>query len=273
MKILVTGGCGFIGYHLVERLVHVNQVTVVDDCSQPNPKFVPQAYYRIMDINDIDTIYEKFDIIYHLAAVSSITECSYDPKRAIDTNIKGTVSVLNKAVNDKSHFIFASTCAVYGGDLSLYSMSKSVGEKLCNQYKEFDLKSTIFRISNVYGENGQKGILHKIEDAANKMDVISLIGGGTNFRNYVHVEDVVSALTSDNRNDVFDIFTNDYFTAKDLISKIKEVQTKNVKMEAGHNYSITPGIQTNIIQNWAPKHKLVDYIEEINQRLDDFVPF
>ena len=124
MKILVTGGCGFIGYHLVKHLVHGNQVTVVDNCSQP-PKFVPQAYYRIMDINDIDIIYEKFDIIYHLAAISTITECYFDPKKAIDTNIKGTVSILNKAANDESRFIFASTCAIYGGDLSLYSTSSS----------------------------------------------------------------------------------------------------------------------------------------------------
>ncbi len=279
MNILVTGGCGFIGYHLVKHLVDGNHVTVVDNISEFNPRYVSDACYRIFDIKDVNChrhlANEKFDVIYHLAAVSTISDSFKDPQKTMDVNVGGTIALLEKAKRDGSEFIFASTCAIYGEDFSPYALSKSFGETLCTRYKEnFKLKTTIFRISNVYGERDQKGILYKIEKAAREMGTINLIGDGDNFRNYVHVEDVVSALTSDNRGGVFDIATEDFYTLNDLINGIIEVRTKKTKMELGHDYSIVPETQKNIVKNWVPRHKLIDYITQINQRIDDMnVPF
>ncbi len=264
MKVLVTGGCGFIGYHLVSRLVKKgNLVTVVDDLSIKNPKFVPEANYRILPLSKIEKVYDSFDVIYHLAAISSISDSFKRPIKTIETNITGTAILLEKAAEEGSKFIFASTCAVYSLDKSYYSSTKSYGEELCRQA---NVELTVFRFCNVYGPGDNKGLISMLWN-----DHLEIFGSGENRRNYVHVEDVVDALVSKNRRDIFEVCSEDVFSVNELVKKTG-ISVEFTDMQPGHDYSIE--ITKSNLRNWAPKHKLVDYIEEMNaKRLEEQIPF
>lgn len=109
MRCLVTGGCGFIGTRLVDKLVKEGcHVTVVDLKASKRPLH-KQVVYRFMDINEIDALSDRFDVIFHLAAVSSISASEKDPLNCYRVNVLGTASVLEKAKRDGSKVMFAST--------------------------------------------------------------------------------------------------------------------------------------------------------------------
>jgi len=277
MKVLVTGGCGFIGHHLVQQLVKTNSVTVVDNLTRKKPKFIAEATYRILDINEIDKIYDKFDVIYHLAAIPSIDECEHDPKKAIYVNVNGTMALLNKAMRDNSRFIFASTCAVGTG--SIYGLSKFTAENLCHYYQHnYRLNSTIFRLFNVYGP-GCRGIFNAIENCLMIGAKFEVIGNGRNHRGYIHVEDVVDVLINTNvcTSEIYDVVSpEDFFSVNEILEKF-DVSIMEGPMRQGHNYDITKchlNLGANLIESSQIKHKLEDFINEINERVESsFVPF
>lgn len=212
-KILVTGGSGFIGSHLVERLVALdNQVLVVDNFSSGLANRVKRADYLKADIA-LPSITKKFiqfspDAVYHLAADNRVTSTIQE---TLKSNIIGTYNVLlaSKAAKIKQ-FIFSSSAAVYGDSqdlpireswpnrpLSAYGVSKLTGEAYCRLFSRH-FPTTIFRFANVYGprqsaaaEGGAVAIfINKIIN--HKM--INVYGDGRQTRDFVFVADVVDAL-------------------------------------------------------------------------------
>ena len=221
MKALVTGGAGFIGSNLVDRLVaDGHDVTVIDNESSDahdhfywNPA-VKNYKYDINDYTMVRKLYEGVDTVFHLAAEARIQPCIEDPLKAVEANTLGTATVLQCArVCGVKRVIYSSTSAAYGLNntpplvetmpndcLNPYSVSKTGGEELCKMYsKLYGLETIVFRYFNVYGERqplrGQYapviGIFLRQRAAGEPM---TIVGDGEQRRDFTHVEDIVDGL-------------------------------------------------------------------------------
>jgi len=220
MKALVTGGAGFIGSNLVDRLIaDGHDVTVIDnESSDAHDQFYwnPAAKNYKYDINDytmVSKLYEGVDTVFHLAAEARIQPCIINPIKAVEANMLGTASVLQCArVCGVKRVIYSSTSSAYGlknipplvetmpnDCLNPYSVSKTGGEELCKMYsKLYGLETIVFRYFNVYGERqplrGQYapviGIFLRQRAAGEPM---TIVGDGEQRRDFTHVSDVVEA--------------------------------------------------------------------------------
>ncbi|MGD0645737.1 MAG: NAD-dependent epimerase/dehydratase family protein [Candidatus Bathyarchaeia archaeon] len=215
-KILVTGGAGFIGYHLCKRLSELtSNLTIYDNLSSgkiENVKEVPKAKFVKGDILDLKKLrsLEKADLIYHLAAQVVVPYSMENPLDDFETNAKGTLQVLEKARKDDAKLVFASSAAVYGNPtvfptpedygfhpFSCYGLSKVVGEEYCQMYQsQYSLDIVVMRFANVYGSRCH-GVIHDFLDKiAKNPNKLEIIGTGLQSRDFVHVSDVVDALVT-----------------------------------------------------------------------------
>jgi UDP-glucose 4-epimerase len=215
-QILVTGGAGFIGFHLCRKLTDIgSNVTIYDNLSSgklQNVKDVPKAKFTKADILNLKQLCntEKHDIIYHLAAQVVVPYSMENPTEDFETNARGTLNVLEKARKDDSRLIFASSAAIYGNPttmptpetygfhpFSCYGLSKVVGEEYCQMYaNQYGLDITIFRFANVYGSRCHGVINDFLDKLTKNPNKLEIIGTGQQSRDFVHVSDVVEALQS-----------------------------------------------------------------------------
>jgi UDP-glucose 4-epimerase len=215
-RILVTGGAGFIGFHLTKKFTDSNlDVTIYDNLSHgkmQNVKDTPKAKFVKGDILDIKKLCdtEKADVIIHLAAQVVVPYSMENPTEDFDTNARGTLNVLEKARKDDSRVVFASSAAIYGNPtrlptpeeygfhpFSCYGLSKVVGEEYCQIYtSQYGLDTTVLRFANVYGSRCHGVIndfLDKLEKNPKKLEII---GTGQQSRDFVNVADIVNAIIS-----------------------------------------------------------------------------
>lgn len=296
-KVLVTGGAGFIGYHLCSKLSTLtDNLTIYDNLSSgtmQNVKDVPRARFVRGDILDIKTLCEqpKQDLIYHLAAQVVVGYSMENPMADFDTNAKGTLCVLEKARKDDAKVVFASSAAVYGNPevfptpesygfhpFSCYGLSKVVGEQYCQMYKEqYGLEIVITRFANVYGLRCH-GVIHDFLDKlAKNPDKLEMLGTGQNCRDFVHVSDVVAALiqlgeAKNVNGEVYNLGlgkTTSILELADLILQILKLQNRTVITTTGTSWQ---GDVTKIWFDitkakkelgWTPKVTLEESIKEV----------
>src|SRR6056300_1757544 len=219
MKSLVTGGAGFIGSHLVDKLLEIgHEVVVIDnESAKSNGEFywnnkAQNFKYDICDYEKTKDLYDGVDYVFHLAAEARIQPAIKNPLLAVKTNVLGTATVLQcSRESGVEKVIYSSSSSGYGNNqipnnenqlddcLNPYSVSKISGEKLCSMYtKLFGLKTIMFRYFNVYGERqplkGQYapvvGIFLRQRSEGNPL---TIIGDGEQRRDFTHVSDVVGA--------------------------------------------------------------------------------
>jgi|TARA_R110000868_G_scaffold41561_2_gene141901 UDP-glucose 4-epimerase len=218
MKIIVTGGCGFIGSHLVNKLVDMDyDVHVIDDCSADNNKFYfndKATYYKesICDYLKIESIFKDVHTVFHLAAEARLQASIENPIYCTNVNVLGTVNVLNACkVHNIQRIIYSGTSAVYGltenfptneetviDCLNPYAATKYSGEEMIRCFtKLYNMDSCIFRYFNVYGENspvtGPYSLVigRFLNQKQNNMP-LTVVGDGFSKRDFIHVSDVVS---------------------------------------------------------------------------------
>lgn len=296
-KVLVTGGAGFIGYHLCKKLSTItDNLTIYDDLSSgkiENVNDVLSAKFVQGDILDLKALFglPRQDLIYHLAAQVVVPYSMENPLIDFETNAKGTLCVLEKARKDDAKVVFASSAAVYGNPtvfptpesygfhpFSCYGLSKVVGEQYCHMYREqYGLDIVITRFANVYGLRCH-GVIHDFLDKlAKNPDKLEIIGTGKQARDFVHVSDLVEALLTVGASDQFNAETYNLGFGKttsilelaDLMLGILGLTNRTVVTTTNQSWQ---GDVTKIwfdiskakkALNWTPKVSLEDSIREV----------
>jgi UDP-glucose 4-epimerase len=219
MKILITGGAGFIGSAVVPALLKENyDVYVLDNLSFGNRKFIdiPDSRFFLADIRhaeEVDEIIPQLnpDMVVHLAAIHFIPYCNQHPFEAADTNIRGTMNVLNacKKTTSLKKLFFASTAAVYPisdgpvsethvlHPLDIYGLSKLTGESLCKEFHlETSIDTIVCRFFNAFGPNETNPhLIPEIEKQLKDGQRTISLGNLTPKRDFIHTFDMASAVT------------------------------------------------------------------------------
>ena len=296
-RILVTGGAGFIGFHLCKKLSEfTNNLTVYDNLSSgkvENVKHIPNVHFVKADILNLKKLHaqEKPDLIYHLAAQVVVPYSMENPTEDFETNARGTLNILEKARKDDARLVFASSAAVYGNTTKLptpetygfnpascYGLSKVVGEQYCNMYsKQYGLDITTVRFANVYGPKGHGVIPDFLDKLKKNPEKLEIIGTGLQSRDFVHVSDVVEALilSAVNENAIGETYNIGFGETTKIIDLAKMilkilglsektvVTTTNVPWQGDINtiwFDITK-IKKEL--KWHPKISLEDNLKEM----------
>lgn len=242
-KVLITGGAGFIGSHLVDALVAEKgwHITVADDLNDfYSPalkraniaKHIDSSYFQFseIDIRDriaLESLFDEnsFDVIVHLAARAGVRPSLLEPELYVETNVNGTMNLLEMAREfEVPQFVFGSSSSVYGVNckvpfnesdpifkpISPYAATKAAGELLCHTYSHlYDLSCVCLRFFTVYGARQRPDLaICKFARQILEGKPIQMFGDGTTRRDYTYVEDIVQGVRAaiDYRGSKFDIF-------------------------------------------------------------------
>lgn len=258
MRILITGGAGFIGSHVTDRLVSEgHSVSIIDNLSTGKAENLNKGaeFYKIDIVNPrIERIFKKErpELICHLAAQMDVRRSVADPVYDAQTNVIGMLNLLENAVRyGTRRIIFASSGgAVYGEcgslptpedyppqPLSPYGISKLTGEHYLFFYKQtYGLNYIVLRFANVYGPRqdpfGEAGVVAIFTQKMLRNEQPVINGNGMQTRDYVYVEDVVDAVTASaysETNDVFNVGTGVETSVNELFRLLKDVTGRDIK--------------------------------------------
>ncbi|MEI2760850.1 NAD-dependent epimerase/dehydratase family protein [Methanothrix soehngenii] len=267
-SILVTGGAGFIGSHLVERLLLDNEVTVLDNFSSGRIEFlepyrdIPDFHLLTGDLMNpqiLDNAVSGKDFIFHLAANPDVKRGSEDTHVHLEQNVLATYNLLEAMrKNDVRQMAFTSTSTVYGEaaqvptpedygpllPISLYGASKLSCEALISSYcHTFQMQSWIYRFANIVGERGTHGVLvdfiRKLRENSGKLEIL---GSGKQRKSYLEVKDCILAMIhavehSSGEVNVFNIGSEDSVD----VTEIADIVVGQMGLD-GVEYNYTGGI-------------------------------
>jgi UDP-glucose 4-epimerase len=214
MKILVTGGCGFIGSHVADRLVaDGHRVVVLDNLSTGKLENLnKKATHAMGDVADaalVNTLVANADAVFHLAAIASVQVCEEQPEIAARTNVTGTENIFSAAAAKRIPVIYASSAATYGDNANLplaeTETPKPLGaygrHKLENEHiaARYDTTSVGLRFFNVYGprqdpKSPYSGVISIFVAKAQAGQTLTFNGDGEQTRDFIYVEDIVNLL-------------------------------------------------------------------------------
>lgn len=298
MKVLVTGGAGFIGSHLVDELIkQKNKVMVIDDLSTGKKKYISQhaLFYRLNIVNQpaVEKIFKQFkpDLIYHLAAQKDVRFSIEQPDLDAKINILGSLNLIKLSAKYKiKKFIFVSSGgAIYDANESLpftettkprplspYGLTKYTIDLYLEMFKNLNNFSYVsLRLANIYGPRqdplGEAGVVAIFFNKLIKKEIPHLNGGGKQTRDFVYVKDVVNALLRVGQTavvGVYNIGTSIPTSIADLFKLQQSIIGTNIKP------AIKPAIPGEVMRNalsfqkakkdfsWEPQYDLKQGLRE-----------
>lgn len=296
MKMVVTGGAGFIGSHLVNRLVSKGyEVHVIDNLATGDPgRLHNEAVLHVADVgSDQASTYIRLlkpDTVFHLAAQADVQRSVQAPAADAAANIMGTINLLDacRTANVRK-MVFASTSGVYGElqknsiteedpvlPISFYALSKLAAEKYISLYGYFyGLEYTILRYGNVYGpgqtNKGEGGVISIFGERLGKSLPLNVYGDGSQTRDFIYVQDVVSANLAairKGRGEIVHVSTGQSTSINRLIEIIRE--ECKMPVEVAYQPSKTGDIQHSCLDNskaaehlqWKPDYSLKTGLKE-----------
>ncbi len=297
MKYIVTGGAGFIGSNIVKKLVsRGDNVTVIDNLNTGKESNLASIMDKITfvngDILNIDLLEretQNIDGIFHEAALASVQDSFSKPDEYHNVNVNGTENILKLAKKNNFKVVFASSSSVYGNPekipiresdsknpINPYAETKLKKEKLAKKYSEMGVKVIGLRYFNVFGKGQSKeyaGVLKLFLERIRDKLPPKINGDGTQFRDFVYVEDVADAnvmsMDSDIDHEFFNVGTNTSITILDLAKTI--IKYAGLDIEPIFGPALNGDVQKTIANidlikekiGWKPTVLLEKWIDDI----------
>jgi len=297
MKYVVTGGAGFIGSHITKNLVERGEiVTVIDNMNTGKEKNLESVIDKInfvkgdiLDMELLEGITKDVDGVFHQAALASVQDSFDEPDEYHNVNVNGTENILKLSKKYGFKVVYASSSSVYGNPIRIpikesdeknpinpYAETKLKKERLAIEYSKMGVRVIGLRYFNVFGKGQSKeyaGVLKLFLERIRDKLPPKINGDGAQFRDFVHVSDVVNAnlmsMDSDVTHEFFNVGTNTTITIIDLAKTIIEYSGLNIEPIFG------PALDGDVHQTkanidlikkkigWEPSIMLVDWIKDI----------
>jgi len=297
MKYVVTGGAGFIGSHITKKIVECGDVvTVIDNMNTGKKKNLESVIDKInfvkgdiLDIDLLEDITKDADGVFHHAALASVQDSFDEPDKYHNVNVNGTENILKLSKKYGFKVVYASSSSVYGNPIRIpikesdgknpinpYAETKLKKEELAIKYSKMGVSVIGLRYFNVFGKGQSKeyaGVLKLFLECIRDKLPPKINGDGTQFRDFVHVSDVVNAnimsMNSDITHEFFNVGTNTTITILDLAKTIIECSGLNIEPIFG------PALDGDVHQTkanidlikkkigWEPSVMLVDWVKDI----------
>ena len=304
LRVLVTGGAGFVGSHLVDRLMERGNIVIVADNFFTGRKenimhHLQNPFFELIRHDVVEPMLVEVDQIYHLACPASPVHYKHNPVKTIKTSVMGTLNMLGLAKRVGARMLLTSTSEVYGDPLqhpqkedywgnvnpigvrSCYDEGKRVAETLCFDYhRQEGVDIRIARIFNTYGprmalEDGR--VVSNFVSQALRGEPLTVYGDGKQTRSFQYVDDLVAGLMAlmDNEDEIgpVNIGNPGEFTMIELAEVVKEIVNKDAKIEFKENTADDPGRRRPDISlakkalGWEPKITLK---EGLPKMVEDF---
>ena len=278
MKILVTGGVGFIGTSLIKKLLSEDYEVHSLDNYKIGLKSNEQdgCIYHNLDIEEIHKINHKFDIIFHLAALSRIQPSFNFPEETFRVNTIGTQKVCEIARLSGAKVIYAGSSSKWHNPYqSPYASCKHIGEEVCKMYKKsYKMDIEIVRFYNVYGpgeiiDGEWAAVIGKWRQQVRDNQPITIVGDGEQKRDFTHIDDIVEGLwkisiKNVKHNDAWELGTGKNYSINQIYGWFKDkfnVDVLYIPNQSG-NYreTLRENDDSLNILGWTPKDKLKKYI-------------
>jgi UDP-glucose 4-epimerase len=297
MKYVVTGGAGFIGSHVTKKLVERGDIiTVIDNMNTGKEKNLEPVRDKInfvkgdiLDIDLLEDMTKDTDGVFHQAALASVQDSFDEPNEYHNVNVNGTENILKLSKKYGFKIVYASSSSVYGNPIKIpikesdernpinpYAETKLKKEELATEYSKMGVSVIGLRYFNVFGKGQSKeyaGVLKLFLERIRDKLPPKINGDGMQFRDFVHVSDVVNAnimsMDSDITHEFFNVGTNTTITILDLAKTIIEYSGLNIEPIFGpaldgdvHKTSANIDLIKKKI-GWEPSIMLVDWIKDI----------
>ena len=295
MKYAVTGGAGFIGSHLVKKLVERgNEVIVIDNLNTGKKQNIEKISKKIdffeVDIRDfsaIEDILKNIDGVFHEAALASVQDSFRIPDEFFDVNVNGTENIFKIAKKLGIKVVYASSSSVYGNPISIpikenddknpfnpYAKTKLEDDKLAEKYAKNGLKVIGLRYFNVFGPRQSKeyaGVIKLFLERIQQSLSPLINGDGLQVRDFVYVDDVVNAnilaMESDIDSEFFNIGTNSAISVLDLANII--IKFSGLKLKPIHRSDVPGDVKATqadttkakMMLKWKPTTSLKDWLK------------
>jgi UDP-glucose 4-epimerase len=293
-KFVITGGAGFIGTNLVERLIEEGkQIKVVDDLSAGDhrDRLSPVVDFHQIDIRNTKELAEVFqgaDVVVHLAALPKVQTSIDDPVLTHDVNVNGTLSVLEAARQARiSRIVYAASSAVYGDQEELplsinlppqlkspYALHKYMGEEMMSLWSRlYELETVSLRFFNVYGphldpEGNYALVIGKFLKQAREGLPLTITGDGEQTRDFIHVYDLVEAIfkastfSTVGAGEVLNVGSGKQTSIKNL-ARLFSHQIQHIEPRLEPKHSLADISLTRELLGWEPKISVEEGVEEL----------
>ena len=287
MRVLVTGGVGFVGTNLIKRLLKDgHEVVSIDNYStgfkENEQEGCEYHNFNLQHIYDFDSYMENPDVVFHLAALARIQPSIEDPVTAIQNNFDSTLNILEWARSKQCPLVFAGSSSFHHGLWgSPYAWSKFGGEQLCELYSRvYGLPTTICRFYNVYGphqlESGTYAtVIGIFEKQYREGKPLTVTGDGEQRRDFTHIDDIVDGIVKcheamhgvvDMRyaGEIFELGSGVNHSILEVTEMFGQDVVEYIPARPGeYDVTLCDYSKANQILDWSPKKKLSKYIKGI----------
>lgn len=277
MKVLVTGGAGFVGTNLIKRLLKEGHEVVSVDNYNTGRKANHQEGCLYLD-RDIRTISDysawgDFDIVYHLAAIARIQPSFINPEDYFTTNANATMKLAKYCAKRGIPLVYAGSSSHHSGKFkNPYTFSKDIGEEIVQLFQQhYDLKATVVRFYNVYGpyhlkEGGYTTLIGAWEKRVEEANTLIIYGDGTKRRDFTHVDDIVEGLRLVDEkqawNTIFELGKGQNYSVNEIADAFGiEVEYKENKPGEA-DITLCKDTTAREVLGWNPQKDIIDYIKE-----------
>jgi UDP-glucose 4-epimerase len=278
-KVLVTGGCGFVGYALTNELIKRGyEVDVIDNLSIGKEAKIPEGCTFLGgDIRGMDNQDDKpYTYIFHLAALSRIQPSFKNPTLTFSVNVDGTKKVVEYAFQNKCKLIYSGSSSRWHNPvLSPYAMTKHMGEEWIKLFKEvYGLDAEIARFYNVYGPgelvaSDMSAVIGIWRNQIQNDKPITIHGDGEQRRDFTHIDDIVDGLiriaeSDEKHEDAWELGTGKNYSLNEVATMFGDIERLYVDDVKG-NYRVTLRENNDAIERlgWKPNDRLKEYIENL----------